>query len=79
MHSFALPSQCKCAGVDLRLMSSHLESTGQKMAATERQKQFSRAVDMMETAPPEQTVLFGGDTNLRDKEVHQILFGSYPI
>ncbi|XP_038051974.1 tyrosyl-DNA phosphodiesterase 2-like [Patiria miniata] len=68
---------CKCAGLDLRLMSSHLESTGQPKAIEERQKQFSRAVYLMKTAPAEHTVFFGGDTNLRDKEVARFGVPSY--
>ena len=48
-------------------MTSHLESTADGKA--ERCNQFSRSLYRMKTATGEQTVLFGGDTNLRDKEV----------
>ncbi|XP_071804765.1 tyrosyl-DNA phosphodiesterase 2-like [Asterias amurensis] len=68
-------AECKCAGIDLCLMTSHLESTAD--GKEERCNQFSRSLYRMKTATGEQTVLFGGDTNLRDKEVTKVGLPSY--
>ena len=59
--------QAKCAGIELTLICSHLEST--KQHATERIKQLKIAFDNMKKAPASSTVIFGGDCNLRDPEV----------
>lgn len=48
-------------------MTSHLEST--KPYAEERMKQLKMCLDLMKNVPPNKTVLFGGDLNLRDSEV----------
>ena len=49
------------------LMTSHLESTGSH--ADERKRQLEKAFREVKDAPPSSTVVFGGDLNLRDKEV----------
>ena len=49
------------------LMTSHLESC--KGHAEERMKQLRVVMQNMADAPDDATVLFGGDTNLRDTEV----------
>ncbi len=49
------------------LMTSHLEST--KDHGTERMKQLKAAFKSMREAQAERTVVFGGDLNMRDKEV----------
>lgn len=49
------------------LLNSHLEST--KDHATERKSQLKIALQQMEKAPDSVNVIFGGDLNLRDKEV----------
>lgn len=59
--------QCTVKGVPLTLMTSHLEST--KTHSAERKRQLSAAFKHMSEAAPNQTVIFGGDLNLRDKEV----------
>jgi tyrosyl-DNA phosphodiesterase 2 len=48
-------------------MTSHLEST--KGHAKERMSQFKMVLKKMQDAPESATVIFAGDTNLRDQEV----------
>ena len=57
-------------GQKLCLMTSHLESC--KGQAEERMKQLRVAMQRMREAPDDVTVLFGGDTNLRDTEVSHL-------
>lgn len=52
------------------LMTSHLESC--KGHAEERMKQLRVVMQRMREAPDDVTVLFGGDTNLRDTEVSRV-------
>uniref|UniRef100_A0A3P8SW57 Tyrosyl-DNA phosphodiesterase 2 n=1 Tax=Amphiprion percula TaxID=161767 RepID=A0A3P8SW57_AMPPE len=54
----------------LCLMTSHLESC--KGHAEERMKQLRVVMQRMKEAPDDVTVLFGGDTNLRDSEVAKV-------
>ncbi|XP_019379307.1 PREDICTED: tyrosyl-DNA phosphodiesterase 2 [Gavialis gangeticus] len=58
------------SGNDLCLMTSHLEST--KDHSEERINQLKLVLKMMQEAPESSTVIFGGDTNLRDREVTKI-------
>ena len=51
-------------------MTSHLES--KKEYSDERKHQLKRAFHHMVNAKQDQTVIFGGDLNLRDKEVHLV-------
>nr|XP_020447712.1 tyrosyl-DNA phosphodiesterase 2-like isoform X2 [Monopterus albus] len=62
-----LVAQVVFKGQELWLMTSHLESC--KNNAEERMKQLRWVMKMMSKAPDNVTVLFGGDTNLRDAEV----------
>lgn len=55
----------------LCLMTSHLESC--KGHAEERMKQLQVVMRRMREAPDDVTVLFGGDTNLRDSEVSHLM------
>lgn len=55
------------AGNELCLMNSHLESTREH--AEERASQFKLVLRKMQEASESATVLFAGDTNLRDQEV----------
>ncbi|ELW68780.1 Tyrosyl-DNA phosphodiesterase 2 [Tupaia chinensis] len=55
------------AGNELYLMTSHLEST--RGHAKERMNQLKIVLQKMEEAPASATVIFAGDTNLRDQEV----------
>ncbi|XP_020355508.1 tyrosyl-DNA phosphodiesterase 2 isoform X1 [Oncorhynchus kisutch] len=55
---------------ELCVMTSHFESC--KGQAEERMKQLSVVLKRMREAPTNVTVLFGGDTNLRDAEVTKV-------
>ncbi|EPQ09455.1 Tyrosyl-DNA phosphodiesterase 2, partial [Myotis brandtii] len=55
------------SGNELYLMTSHLEST--RGHAEERANQFKMVLKKMQEAPESATVIFAGDTNLRDHEV----------
>ncbi|OWF50295.1 Tyrosyl-DNA phosphodiesterase 2 [Mizuhopecten yessoensis] len=62
--------QCKIKGESLVLMTSHLEST--KDHSKERVQQLQKAFRVMQKSSKSSTVIFGGDLNLRDKEVASI-------
>ncbi|XP_045610571.1 tyrosyl-DNA phosphodiesterase 2 [Procambarus clarkii] len=53
--------------VKLNLMNSHLESTADY--SKERTEQLKIGFDKMKSCSPNSNVIFGGDLNLRDKEV----------
>ncbi|XP_002714202.2 tyrosyl-DNA phosphodiesterase 2 [Oryctolagus cuniculus] len=55
------------SGNELYLMTSHLEST--RGHATERMNQLKMVLEKIQEAPESATVIFAGDTNLRDQEV----------
>ncbi len=55
---------------ELILMTSHLESTVQ--CKVERKRQLEQVLTRMTEQPLQATVIFGGDTNLRDAEVSAI-------
>ncbi|KAM8840247.1 tyrosyl-DNA phosphodiesterase 2 [Spinachia spinachia] len=65
-----LVAQVTFKGQKLCLMTSHLESC--KGQAEERMKQLRVVIQRMREAPDDVTVLFGGDTNLRDTEVAKV-------
>ncbi|XP_052012959.1 tyrosyl-DNA phosphodiesterase 2 [Apodemus sylvaticus] len=54
-------------GNEFCLMTSHLESTREH--STERMSQLKTVLQKMQEAPGSTTVIFAGDTNLRDQEV----------
>ena len=54
-------------GVDMYLVTSHLEST--KEHGEERKKQMKFSFNAMKETSDDSTVIFGGDMNARDKEV----------
>ena len=54
----------------MKLLTSHLESTAEY--SVERKKQLKIGFDAMQNTPVNCTVVFGGDLNLRDKEVSDI-------
>ncbi|NXW32004.1 TYDP2 phosphodiesterase, partial [Phaetusa simplex] len=56
------------SGNELCLMTSHLEST--KKHSKERVKQLQIVLNRMQEESESTTVIFGGDTNLRDSEVN---------
>lgn len=55
------------SGNELCLMTSHLEST--RGHAEERMNQLKMVLKKMQEAPESASVIFAGDTNLRDQEV----------
>ena len=55
------------AGAEIILMTSHLESCGPNKG--ERTKQLKEVLNHMKRQQPNFNVVFGGDTNLRDREV----------
>lgn len=57
------------SGNELCLMTSHLEST--KDHSKERMKQLQIVFKEMQKESESTTVIFGGDTNLRDSEVNR--------
>ncbi|PVD32224.1 hypothetical protein C0Q70_07656 [Pomacea canaliculata] len=65
-----LIASCLVKGVPMTLITSHLEST--KNHAEERKRQLISAFKHIEQAPQDHTVVFGGDLNLRDKELESI-------
>ncbi|RMC15691.1 hypothetical protein DUI87_07894 [Hirundo rustica rustica] len=58
------------SGTELCLMTSHLEST--KNHSKERIKQLQIVLNKMQKESESTTVIFGGDTNLRDSEVTKL-------
>ncbi|NXK93108.1 TYDP2 phosphodiesterase, partial [Formicarius rufipectus] len=58
------------SGNELCLMTSHLEST--KNHSKERIKQLQIVLNKMQKESESTTVIFGGDTNLRDSEVAKL-------
>ncbi|XP_072008531.1 tyrosyl-DNA phosphodiesterase 2 [Engystomops pustulosus] len=65
-----LVANVEICGHNICLMTSHLEST--KEHSSERLKQLRIVMQKIQEASPSSTVIFGGDTNLRDKEVDRI-------
>jgi len=51
----------------LALINTHLESTAEFTA--ERVQQLKKTFQVAKDMPSDHTVIFGGDMNLRDKEV----------
>lgn len=65
-----LAVKCKIKGEKFLLMTSHLEST--KEHASTRKEQLKKCFRYMVKADGDRTVVFGGDMNLRDKELDEI-------
>ncbi|XP_030644366.1 tyrosyl-DNA phosphodiesterase 2 [Chanos chanos] len=63
-------AQVSISGQELYLMTSHLESC--KNQAAERMNQLKVVFQKIREAPDNVTVIFGGDTNLRDSEVVKV-------
>ena len=66
-HLYWPQTQVLFRGQTLYLMTSHFESC--KAHAAERMRQLNLVMRKMTHEPDDVTVLFGGDTNLRDTEV----------
>ncbi|CAL1538597.1 unnamed protein product [Lymnaea stagnalis] len=67
MERTLLEVKCRLKNIPVTFLTSHLESTGEH--SRERQKQLKIAFDRMAAIDAEDTVIFGGDLNLRDKEL----------
>lgn len=65
-----LTVKCEVKGVKLCVLTSHLEST--KDSSTERKRQLQECFKRVKEADKMDTVIFGGDLNLRDKEIMEI-------
>ncbi|XP_060778301.1 tyrosyl-DNA phosphodiesterase 2 [Neoarius graeffei] len=65
-----LMAEVNFSGHQLCFMTSHLESL--KASSQERLNQLRRVWKRMREAPDSQTVIFGGDTNLRDWEMKKL-------
>jgi len=70
MGRHLLAVQAHCGSVRLDLLNSHLEST--KEHSDERCRQLEQCLGLVSRRPPEAVVLFGGDLNLRDKELQGV-------
>ncbi|XP_032809047.2 tyrosyl-DNA phosphodiesterase 2-like [Petromyzon marinus] len=70
MMRHLLAVKAEVSGRELYLLTSHLESMGPK--SEERVRQLRRVLRRMALAPAHAAVIFGGDTNLRDKEVRRM-------
>lgn len=68
-HFLCQPAQIK-SKIEVVLMTSHLESTMDCKA--ERIRQLQKVLKSITEQPDQVTVVFGGDTNLRDTEVKSI-------
>lgn len=68
-HLLCQPAVFK-SKTEVILMTSHLESTAKCKA--ERTRQLEQVLASMAEQPVQATVIFGGDTNLRDREVSSI-------
>ncbi|XP_063041476.1 tyrosyl-DNA phosphodiesterase 2 [Engraulis encrasicolus] len=65
-----LVAQVTFQGQELCLMTSHFESC--KNQASERMNQLQIMLKKMRETPGNKTIIFGGDTNLRDTEVAKV-------
>ncbi|CAC5371217.1 TDP2 [Mytilus coruscus] len=62
--------ECTIKGLPCLLMTSHLESM--KTNSDERKHQMKRALHHVVNASRDRTVLFGGDFNVKDREIREI-------
>ena len=67
-HLLQLP--VKFVGVEVQLMTSHLESM--KDYASERKRQLKNVFGIMDKLQQSKTCIFGGDLNVRDAEVASV-------
>jgi len=75
MYRHLLAVQAHCGNVKMDLLNTHLESTAEH--AEERKKQLQQCLGFVERRPPDSNVIFGGDLNMRDKELTSI--GGLPV
>ena len=69
LSSSLVSLQAHIGDLKLHLLNSHLESTAE--FARERVEQLKLGFAKMKGATPGVTTLFGGDLNMRDKEVRE--------
>ncbi|VDH95245.1 tyrosyl-DNA phosphodiesterase 2 [Mytilus galloprovincialis] len=62
--------ECTIKGLSCLLMTSHLESM--KTNSDERKHQMKRALHHVVNASRDRTVLFGGDFNIKDREIREM-------
>lgn len=55
--------------MEVDLMTSHHESGTEELASEQRVEQLKLCFQQVKNAPGHRVVLFGGDLNLREKEV----------
>jgi len=70
MYRHLLAVQAHCGSVHMDLLNTHLESTGDH--AEERKNQLQQCLGFVTKRPPHSNVIFGGDLNMRDKELAAI-------
>ncbi|ESN91077.1 hypothetical protein HELRODRAFT_116381 [Helobdella robusta] len=70
MSRTLLQVNAKVKGIEICLLTSHLEST--KTWEQERTKQFRKILDAAYEVPHSKAVILGGDFNLRDSELEKI-------
>lgn len=75
MHRHLLAVQAHCGSVKLDLLNTHMESTADH--AEERKKQLEQCLGVVSRRPPDSSVIFGGDLNMRDKELASV--GGLPV
>ena len=73
---FQFFQQADVQGKPMIFLTSHLESTAEH--TTERKRQLKIGFSRMTASLPDCTVVFGGDLNLRDKEVCSCIGCSLP-
>lgn len=60
-------------GIDIRFMTSHIESLDRDHDVAERKRQMKTVFDLMQGSYEKSIVsIFGGDTNAKDHEIHEI-------
>jgi len=70
MYRHMLAVQAHCGKIKMDLLNTHLESTTEHKE--ERMKQLEQCLGLVDRRPPDSTVIFGGDLNMRDKELASI-------
>ncbi|CAE1267020.1 TDP2 [Acanthosepion pharaonis] len=77
MSRSLLEIECQVKSMSFLLINTHLESMGSHSA--ERKKQLKAGFQKVQEADNSRTVIFGGDLNLREKELTEIGLPSHVI
>lgn len=75
MGRHLLAVSAHCGQVRFDLLNTHLESTAEY--AEERKAQLRKSLEIISARPKNQTVIYGGDLNMRDSELAAV--GGLPI